>query len=67
MKVVIAFDFSDAERAQVVRYYRARLNTKGLPRLATRELLRDFINEALDNQWLGAADTLVDSDGDNTD
>jgi hypothetical protein len=58
MKVVMTFDFSDDDRVALVAYRRSYYSQTGLPKLATREMCRDFIRQALENQWLALGDQL---------
>lgn len=62
MKLIMTFDFGDEERAKIVRFYRENRGAKGLPKLATREILRDFIADAMINQWLAAEDQFMITD-----
>lgn len=61
MKIIVKLDFTDEEREQITKYYRASRGEKGLPRLATREKIQEFVKEALDNQWIEVADILADT------
>lgn len=54
MKVTMTFDFSDSERQAISQYRRSR-GIKA-PTLATREMVRDFIHEAIAGQWLAVED-----------
>lgn len=47
MRVIIDFTFTDEEREQITRYYRKRDGTTGLPKLATRQMVREFVEEGL--------------------
>lgn len=59
MKVVMTFEFDELQRQQITDYCRKRFGSKSLPRYASRAMLRDFIHEAIDNQWTGLTDTLM--------
>jgi hypothetical protein len=65
MKVAMTFDFSDDDREAIVAYNRSRFGVMGVPKLATREMLRDFIQEAIQNQRLSLADELQESNNEN--
>lgn len=60
MRVIIDFEFEDAEREQIVKYYRKTEDLKGLPKLATRVLLRQFVEDALNRHRILVDETLVD-------
>lgn len=48
MKVIMSFEFNDQEREDIVKYFRHKHATLGLPRLATRKLCHEFIQEAVE-------------------
>lgn len=56
MRVTMTFDFSDEDRQRIVAYRREHMGTKGLAKLATRGLLRDWIGEAIDSHWINVED-----------
>lgn len=56
MKVIVSFEFTDEERQRITTYMRERADRKGLPKLATREMLRDWIREAIDCHWINVED-----------
>lgn len=47
MKVIIHHALSDEERSRITNYYRKTEGRKGLPRLATGKLMREFIADAV--------------------
>ena len=56
MRVVMTFDFDEDERERITRYFRDQNDLKGLPKLATRELLRRWIGEAVNSHWIDVED-----------
>lgn len=58
MKVIIELDLTDEQRRQIVAYWRSRDGKRGLPPLARREDIREFVAEALNNHWLAVGDQL---------
>lgn len=53
-------DFTDEERALITEYYRKAHGVTGLPKLATRKTIKEFVGNALYEQWL-AAQNLVEA------
>lgn len=56
MKLAMTFNFTDGERERITRYQREEMGAKGLPKLATRAMLRDWIGEAVDSHWIDVED-----------
>jgi hypothetical protein len=63
MKVIIELELDDAQRAAITAYYRKVYSEKGLPKLATRQTIKRFVNNAIDNQWLHLGDELTEQEG----
>jgi hypothetical protein len=56
MKVVMTFDFNDDERERIIVYMREQYGKKGFPKRATREHIRDWINDAINSHWINVED-----------
>jgi len=52
----MSFHFDDEERARIIGFMREQYGVKGLPKLATRQHLRDWVNEAVDAYWVAVDD-----------
>lgn len=60
MKVIVELDVADQERELITKYYRITYGTKGLPKLATRKMIKDLVLIALESRYLRAADDVED-------
>lgn len=66
MKVIVGFEFDDDQRRDVAEWYYLRLTESYVKEtwhvrrggLATREMLRDYIRDACDNQNISKDDEL---------
>lgn len=58
MRVIIDFEFSDEQREDLTKYHRKTYGTTGLPKLATRQMLREFVELAISNRWMHVDDEL---------
>jgi hypothetical protein len=58
VRVIIDFEFSDDERELITKYTRQQTGETGLPKLATRKMLREFVESAVGNQFTAAADNV---------
>lgn len=56
MRVIIDFEFSDEERELITKHERLESGARGLPKLATRVMLRKFVESAVNNAMVHAAD-----------
>lgn len=59
MRVIVDFEFSDEQREAITAYERKAYGTTGLPKLASRKQVRDFVELAVQGRWLQVCDELA--------